>query len=371
MYEMTYNLFVTARLQAVGHARAEHQHDRRGAGLELVHQPDRHEDAHRRRDCRAARSSAPRPILALGRLIREKTSGVHPGFTAKDAKGETWFLEFDPPYYPEGATGRRRDGDEDLLGARLQPGRVVPDDVRSEARSRSIRRRRCAARPARGRRSRATTSNAILEHVARRPDGTYRVVAGRLIPGKIIGNFRYRGHASRRSQRSRSARAPPRAAGAARLRRVDEPDRLQGGEHARHARSPRTAARSSSTICRTSARPSACATTCTNGTSAGSTSTRAIRTRRRLFSFGFALSPWQTVHVRRSTRRSASSRAIASIRRTWRPQTPNDGLHGDARRRCVLGGAARRGLHRRADPGGGPHRRVQRSRGREGISATC
>ena len=38
-------------------------------------------------------------------LTREKTSGAHPGFTARDAKGETWFLEFDPPYFPEGATG--------------------------------------------------------------------------------------------------------------------------------------------------------------------------------------------------------------------------------------------------------------------------
>ena len=37
-------------------------------------------------------------------LTREKTSGAHPGFTAVDAKGETWFLEFDPTPYPEGAT---------------------------------------------------------------------------------------------------------------------------------------------------------------------------------------------------------------------------------------------------------------------------
>jgi len=33
----------------------------------------------------------------------------------------------------------------------------------------------------------------VLEKVARRPDGTYRIVAGRLLPGKIIGNFRYEG----------------------------------------------------------------------------------------------------------------------------------------------------------------------------------
>src|SRR6478672_9610391 len=29
-------------------------------------------------------------------ILREKISGVHPGVTAKDANGETWFLEFDP-----------------------------------------------------------------------------------------------------------------------------------------------------------------------------------------------------------------------------------------------------------------------------------
>jgi len=29
-------------------------------------------------------------------IFREKTSGAHPGVTARDGKGETWFLEFDP-----------------------------------------------------------------------------------------------------------------------------------------------------------------------------------------------------------------------------------------------------------------------------------
>ena len=37
-----------------------------------------------------------------------------------------------------------------------------------------------AGRPARERPSPRTTSNAILEQVARKPDGTYRVFAGRL-----------------------------------------------------------------------------------------------------------------------------------------------------------------------------------------------
>ena len=35
--------------------------------------------------------------------------------------------------------------------------------------------------------------NAVLEGVARNKDGTYRVAAGRLLPGKVIGSFRYSG----------------------------------------------------------------------------------------------------------------------------------------------------------------------------------
>src|SRR5262245_22371700 len=38
-------------------------------------------------------------------MIREKISGAHPGITAKNASDATWFLEFDPEYYPEAATG--------------------------------------------------------------------------------------------------------------------------------------------------------------------------------------------------------------------------------------------------------------------------
>ena len=134
LYEMSYNLFVTAGLQAVGHARAEHQHHRRSAGLELVHEPDWHDAGHGRRDRPRPQSSAPPPDPSRWVLIREKTSGAHPGFTARDAKGETWFLEFDPPVLPGRGDRRPSRRDEDLLGARLQPGGIVPDHVRSEAR---------------------------------------------------------------------------------------------------------------------------------------------------------------------------------------------------------------------------------------------
>ena len=35
----------------------------------------------------------------------------------------------------------------------------------------------------------------MLERAARNADGTYRVSAGALLPGKVLGPFRYSGHA--------------------------------------------------------------------------------------------------------------------------------------------------------------------------------
>jgi hypothetical protein len=125
-------------------------------------------------------------------IVREKTSGGHAGITAKDAKGGTWFLEFDPPANPEAATAAvvmatkffwafGYNQVESFLTT-FDPKRMA---IHPEATFR---------RP-NGKRTPITRSdiNELLEHAARRPDGTYRVVAGRLIPGRIIGNFRYQG----------------------------------------------------------------------------------------------------------------------------------------------------------------------------------
>ena len=46
----------------------------------------------------------PAPQPERWTIIREKSAGFAPGFTARDAEGETWFVSFDPPSNPEGAT---------------------------------------------------------------------------------------------------------------------------------------------------------------------------------------------------------------------------------------------------------------------------
>ena len=123
------------RLQAVGHARAEHQHHRRSAGLELVHEPDRHDRRSRPTSSRAARIAAPPPDPSRWVLIREKTAGRPSGLHGEGRQGRDLV-----PRVRSRRTSRKArpaavdDRDEDLLGARLQPGRIVPHDVRSEAR---------------------------------------------------------------------------------------------------------------------------------------------------------------------------------------------------------------------------------------------
>ena len=87
--------------------------------------------------------------------------------------------------------GRRRH--EDLLGARLQPGRVLPDRRCTPTRSRSP--PKATLRRPSGERTPLTRDDVreILERAHRRPDGSFRTAAGRLLPGKVIGGFKYQG----------------------------------------------------------------------------------------------------------------------------------------------------------------------------------
>jgi hypothetical protein len=125
-------------------------------------------------------------------LFREKSGGAHPGFTAKDAKGETWFLQFDPIPFPEGATGAVEIATKIFwaLGYNQVESYLTTFDPKKV----SVDPKATVKRPS-GARTPFTRDdmNVILENVSRRPDGTYRVLAGRLLPGKIMGNFLFAG----------------------------------------------------------------------------------------------------------------------------------------------------------------------------------
>jgi hypothetical protein len=125
-------------------------------------------------------------------IWRGKTSGSHAGFTAKDANGETWFLEFDPSYYPNAATAAAVMGSKIFwaLGYNQVESFVTTFDPKRMEIDPSAKLPRLN-----GKRTPMTRADVeeLLEHAARRPDGTYRVFAGRGIPGKIIGRYRYQG----------------------------------------------------------------------------------------------------------------------------------------------------------------------------------
>jgi hypothetical protein len=318
MYEMVYNLFITPKYKPSG---------RRAKNLNTIDElPDSSWFTNRigtnpvttAEITRGPALGAP-PDPSHWVLIREKTAGVHPGFTARDAKGETWFLEFDPPTNPEGATAAVVVATKIFwaLGYNQVESYLTSFDPKKV----TIDPKATVRRPS-GKRTPFTHDdiNTILERVARNKDGTYRVIAGRLIPGKILGNFLYEGT------------------------RSDDPNDLVPHEHRRELRALRVfGAWTNLTDLKAANTLDALSTA--NGRSVvkhylqdvGSTFGmcndfhewdlswehfyQGDATMKRFFSFGFALSPWQTVDYQEYP-------AIGKFEgdvwdpRTWRPQTP-------------------------------------------------
>jgi len=252
-------------------------------------------------------------------LVREKTAGAHPGFTAKDAKGDTWFLEFDPPYFPEGATGAVAVATKIFwaLGYNQVESFISTFDPKKA----EIDPKATVKRPS-GKRTRFTRDdmNVVLENVAKNADGSYRVIAGRLLPGKILGGFLYAGT------------------------RPDDPNDLVPHEHRRELRALRVfgawtnltdlkAANTLDTLETVNGRSVVKHYLQDVGSTFGMCNDlyewdlsyehfyEGEPSLKRLFSFGFALSPWQTIKY-------VEYPSIGKFEgdrfdpREWRPQTP-------------------------------------------------
>jgi hypothetical protein len=123
-------------------------------------------------------------------VISAKTEGDAPGFTIRDSAGETWFLAFDPKSNPEGATGAA------VVASRIfwTLGYFQAEYFISE-----LRREQLSVDPkanftppsGRERPMKLKDIEPVLGRAARQPNGAYRVVTSRLLPGKILGGFRY------------------------------------------------------------------------------------------------------------------------------------------------------------------------------------
>ncbi|HEY7290374.1 MAG TPA: hypothetical protein VH583_11115 [Vicinamibacterales bacterium] len=252
-------------------------------------------------------------------VLREKTAGTSPGFTARDANGQTWFLQFDPPEYPGASTADVEIATK-LFWA-LGYNQVETFITTFDPRNVTIDPKATARRPS-GERTPYTRDDmkVILERAAQSVDGTYRASAGRLLDGKVLGNFRYAGT------------------------RSDDPNDLVPHQHRRELRALRVfgawanlvdlkAGNTLDALVEKDGRSVVRHYLQDVGSSLGMANDYGVwdmgweyfydagPTKKRLFSFGFALSPWQTVPYEEfpSVGRFEGDRFDP---RTWKPQTP-------------------------------------------------
>ena len=119
-------------------------------------------------------------------IIREKTAGVAPGLHgARTPRARPGSSRSTRRRIPKAPPARSSIATKFFWALGYNQVENVPHDVRSDSAS-TIDPTATVRRPS-GKRTpihAATISMRILERVARRPDGTYRVVAGRLLPGK-------------------------------------------------------------------------------------------------------------------------------------------------------------------------------------------
>lgn len=125
-------------------------------------------------------------------VVAAKEIGFAPGFTMRDAAGETWFVSFDAHGYPEAATGAIAVATSIFWSLGYWQAdnvltRVRPEQVEVGGDATFV--------PMAG--TRRPMRLADLDEVWRRadkgPDGAFRAIASRKLPGRPIGGFRYYG----------------------------------------------------------------------------------------------------------------------------------------------------------------------------------
>lgn len=125
-------------------------------------------------------------------IIRAKTEGVTPGFHIEDSRGERYVIKFDPPGYPELATGA------EVVSTKLfyAAGYNVPENYIVYFRPEILRlgeKVKFTDEKGRKRLMRKEDLARILNRLERLPSGRIRAVASKYVPGTPIGPFKYTG----------------------------------------------------------------------------------------------------------------------------------------------------------------------------------
>ena len=132
------------------------------------------------------------PVAGKWAVVRPKQAGFAPGFTMTDSSGETWFVSFDADGFPEAATGAIAVANRIFwaLGYWQVENHLVtvrPDQLVISPTASVV--------PPSGKKRAMKFSDIedVLRRSHRSPDGSYRAIAARAVPGKPLGGFRYHG----------------------------------------------------------------------------------------------------------------------------------------------------------------------------------
>ena len=131
------------------------------------------------------------PASGRWTVTRGKAAGAAPGFTARDEKGQLWFISFDGRDIPIAPTAAV------IVATKLfwAMGYNQVETHLTTVRPENIAIAEDATLREHGKRRRLTQKDVdeVLERSAKSADGSYRAVAGRGLPGKPLGGFRYYG----------------------------------------------------------------------------------------------------------------------------------------------------------------------------------
>jgi hypothetical protein len=119
-------------------------------------------------------------------VVSAKAEGVMPGFVIRDVRGRRYVLKFDPPAYPELASGA------DMVGSKFfhALGYYVPEDYIVYFERRRL---KADTAPQNHAAPREKDIDAALSFLKKDSHGRYRALASLFLEGKLVGPFRFNG----------------------------------------------------------------------------------------------------------------------------------------------------------------------------------
>jgi len=142
-------------------------------------------------DVRNGPGSGTGPAPGPWTVTQAKTAGASKGFQIQDSRGDRYIVKFDPPAFPELASGA------DVVASKLYwaAGYNVPDNAIAFFRRESLVVSPQATVTIGGKKVKLTGEflDRILVDVPPPVDGRYRVVASRLLAGRPLGEWRFDG----------------------------------------------------------------------------------------------------------------------------------------------------------------------------------